>query len=358
MEKMRIGITVGDINGVGLEVILKTLSHPKILDMCTPVVYGSTKVVSYHKNIVDLNFQFSQSRTVEKVEEGRINIINCWQENVNITLGKPTAEGGRYAMKSLETATSDLKHGLIDALVTAPIHKAAMKMAEYPYPGHTEYLTHELAPGRESLMFMIHDQLRIGLVTNHHPLREVAGKINEELVLRKILIMEESLRVDFGIERPTVGVLGLNPHAGDDGVIGDEEAHYIRPAILKAKDRGLLVMGPYPADGFFGSGQYAKCDGILAMYHDQGLAPFKLLAFGEGVNFTAGLDGVRTSPDHGTAFDIVGKNVANPASFRKALYLAIDLARNRKAYHADRENALSSNRFQRANGKVRSEEEE
>ncbi|MBV6427808.1 MAG: D-threonate 4-phosphate dehydrogenase [Haliscomenobacter sp.] len=340
MDKPKIGITIGDINGIGLEVILKTLANPQIINFCTPVVYGSTKVISYHKNIVGIDFHFNSIQRAERMPTDKINILNCWQENVNITLGKATEMGGQYAIKSLECATKDLKQGLIDALVTAPIHKEAMQMAGFPYPGHTEYLTKELGVD-ESLMFLVADQLRVGLVTNHLPLKDVAGQITKERILKKIQIMEASLRIDFGIDRPTIAVLGLNPHAGDGGVIGDEDDRIIRPAVIECKKNGLLVVGPFPADGFFGSGGYKKFDAILAMYHDQGLIPFKLLTFGGGINFTAGLPGVRTSPDHGTAFDLAGKNEADPDSFREALFAAIDIARNRKDYYDSRANALT-----------------
>lgn len=339
MDKLKIGITIGDINGIGLEVILKTLGHEKILDICTPIVYGSSKIVSYHKNIVEGDFDFYNTRGADRLNEHKINIVNCWQENVNITLGKPTDLSGKYAFKSLEYATLDLKNGLIDALVTAPINKQAMKMADFPFPGHTEYLTKELG-AEESLMFMINDDLRIGLVTNHVPIKDVAEKVTKQLIYRKLQIMHDSLRIDFGIERPTIAVLALNPHAGDNGVIGDEEEQIIRPAVIELKKKGMLVLGPYPADGFFGSAQHRKFDGILAMYHDQGLIPFKALSFGEGVNFTAGLAGVRTSPDHGTAYDIAGNDEADASSFRKALFTAMDIAKNRKVYAEMHANVL------------------
>ena len=348
MEKMKIGITVGDINGIGLEVILKTLTKEKVLNYCTPVVYGSSKVVSYHKNIIDADFHFQQVDNAGHAREGEINILNCWQENVNITLGKVTEEGGKYALYSLQTAVYDLRDGKIDAIVTAPINKEAMKMSGFPHPGHTEYITEQL--GGNSLMFMVHDELRVGLVTAHLPLHEVAATITKEGIMTKIKTMEESLKKDFGLERPTIAVLGLNPHAGDGGAIGEEDEALIRPAVLECKKSGTLVMGPYPADGFFGSGQYRKFDGILAMYHDQGLVPFKLLAFGKGVNYTAGLGGVRTSPDHGTGFDIAGKNEANPSSFRQALFVAIDVARNRKQYQEDHANPLQPHTRQHKKG--------
>lgn len=331
MEKLRIGISIGDINGIGLEVILKTVANPKILDYCTPIIYGSSKVVSYHKNIVNVEFQFHTSRSAQHIKDDKVNIINCWNDNVNITLGKPTEEGGGYAFQSLEYAVKELKFGLIDALVTAPINKHAMQMANFPFPGHTEYLTQEMDV-KESLMLMVSKSLKVGLVTNHLPLRAVADTITKALILKKINILNETLVKDFGIERPTIAVLGLNPHASDDGVIGNEEERIIRPAIIEAKKSGMMVMGPYPADGTFGSGQFKKFDAILAMYHDQGLVPFKAISFGSGVNYTAGLPYVRTSPDHGTAYDIAGSDQADPSSFREALFLALDIARSRKQY--------------------------
>jgi 4-hydroxythreonine-4-phosphate dehydrogenase len=339
--KPTIGITIGDMNGIGLEVALKTLSAPKILDMCTPIIYGSAKVVSYHKNIIgenDLNFH--NIRPGDRPHPGKINVVNCWDDNVNITLGKATEEGGKYAQLSLEAAVEDIKKRQVDAIVTGPIHKKAMQMAGFPHPGHTEYLTQHLGRNDQSLMLMASDSLRIGLITNHLPLKEVAAGISKNLILDKIQLLHDTLRIDFSIERPVIAVLGLNPHAGDDGVIGLEEEQIIRPAVVERKKNGILVMGPYPADGFFASGQYTKFDGILAMYHDQGLVPFKALAFDGGVNFTAGLAGIRTSPDHGTAYDIAGQNLANPASFRSALFLAIDIARNRHEFFDARKNAL------------------
>jgi len=344
MEKLKIGISIGDINGIGLEVILKTVANSAITNLCTPVIYGSSKVVSYHKNIAGIDFQYQQSRSAAQLAPDRVNVINCWQDNVNITIGKATEEGGLYAIKSLEGAMEELKSGLLDALVTAPINKYAMQMAGFPFPGHTEYLTKELGHNGESLMLMVHDTLRVGLATNHLPIDSVASAINKAGVLRKIQMLNDSLRKDFGIERPVIAVLGLNPHAGDNGVIGEEEEQYIRPAIEDAKSKGIMAMGPFPADGFFGSSQYTKYDAILAMYHDQGLVPFKLLAFGGGVNYTSGLSGVRTSPDHGTAYDIAGKNEADPSSFREALFLAIDIARNRKDHAEMHANPLTKKR--------------
>lgn len=339
MTKPIIGITIGDLNGIGLEVILKTFQNEQLLNNCTPVIYGSSKVVSYHKNIVGIEFAFNAIRSVDQATDDRVNVVNCWQDNVNITLGKATEQGGKFAFQSLEWAVKDLQAGLIDALVTAPINKEAMQMANFPFPGHTEYLTQVLG-ARESVMMLVHDELRVALATNHLPLRAVPAKITKELLLQKINLLHESLCMDFGIDKPTIAVLGLNPHAGDGGLLGMEEEQLIRPAVVEAKKSGKLVMGPFPADGFFGSGQYRKYDAILAMYHDQGLAPFKALSFGNGVNYTAGLSAVRTSPDHGTAYDLAGKNGADPASFRKALFMAIDITRQRRDYKDMRANPL------------------
>ena len=341
MEKQKIGITIGDINGIGLEVILKTVADERLLKYCTPIIYGSSKVVSYHKNIVQVEFPFANIRTASEAEAGKVNVVNCWQENVNISVGKLSEAGGIYAYKALEAAIKDWKSGEIAALVTAPIHKKAMKMAGFPFPGHTEYITEQIG-AKESLMMLVNDKLRVGLVTNHLPISKVAQNITREKVLEKIKILNETLRVDFFIEKPLIAILGLNPHAGDEGALGSEEEDFIRPAIEQAKEQRILAMGPFPADGYFGSGQHLKYDAILAMYHDQGLVAFKALSFGEGVNYTAGLSAVRTSPDHGTAFDIAGQNLADPSSFRKALYLALDIADNRQKYMEMTANPLKS----------------
>ncbi|NRB50456.1 MAG: 4-hydroxythreonine-4-phosphate dehydrogenase PdxA [Saprospiraceae bacterium] len=339
MDKLKIGISIGDINGIGLEVILKALSHNKIVDRCTAIVYGSSKVVSYHKNIVGVDFHFQSINKIGQANPNKVNILNCWQDSVNITLGKPSKESGQYAWQSLESAVNDLQEKKIDALVTAPISKEAMHMAEFPHPGHTEYLTHKMG-SRESLMFMINDDLRIGVATNHIPLKEVVSTLSKELIVKKIRLMHNCLKMDFGIERPTIAVLGVNPHASDNGVFGKEEEELIRPAVVECKKKGIMVMGPFPADGFFGSSQFSKFDGILAMYHDQGLVPFKLLSFGKGVNYTAGLPAVRTSPDHGTAFELAGKNMADPSSFLQALFQAMDIAQSRRDHEEMHANAL------------------
>lgn len=341
MGKFKIGISIGDINGVGPEVILKVLSDERMMDICTPVIYGSAKTVAYHKNILeDLEVKFQSVGSGNKASVGRINVVNCWDDSVNISLGKSTEEGGRYAYIALERAVKELKAGEIDALVTAPINKKAMNMANFPYAGHTEYLTKE-GGKKESLMLMVNDGLRVGLVTNHLPLKDVSAAITKERVKDKIRLMNRTLKMDFGIEKPIIAVLGLNPHAGDEGVLGDEEEKAIRPAIVEAKKKGVLVMGPYSADGFFGSTNYRKFDGILAMYHDQGLVAFKSLSFGEGTNYTAGLPFIRTSPDHGTAYDLVGKNQADPSSLRKAIFLAKDIHANRHRYQEDHANTVA-----------------
>ncbi len=327
---MRIGITIGDFNGIGLEVIIKTLSNSNICNLCTPIIYANSKIVAYHKNIVEIpEFQFQNTKSVNHISPGKVNVINCWQDQVNISLGKSTSEGGKYASLSLQRAVSDLQNNLIDAVVTAPINKHAMQLSGFEHPGHTEYFTKEFNVD-ESLMMMVSDNLRVGLVTNHIPLSEVSKKVQKSLVLKKLKIFHKSLEVDFGIDKPKIAVLGLNPHAGDNGAIGDEENSLIRPVVTESKKKGKLVYGPFAADGFFGSGSFKKFDGVLSMYHDQGLVAFKSLSFGNGVNFTAGLPIVRTSPDHGTGFDIVGQNIADPASFRQALFTAIDVVRNRK----------------------------
>jgi 4-hydroxythreonine-4-phosphate dehydrogenase len=339
MDKIKIGISIGDINGIGMETIIKTFSDQRVLKQCIPVLYGSTKVVSYHKNIVGIDFKFNATRSAEFLQDDKVNVVNAWQENVNITLGKATEEGGKCAHISLDAATEDLKNGLIDALLTAPINKQAMKMCGFDYPGHTEYLTNRFGASG-SLMLLVADSMRVGLVTNHLPVKDIAGSITKDLIIRKIKTMQECLKIDFGVERPLIAVLGLNPHAGDEGAIGTEELEIIRPAIVESKKSGILVMGPYAADGFFGSGQFAKFDGILAMYHDQGLAPFKALSLKSGVNFTAGLPYVRTSPDHGTAYELAGKNEADESSFRKALFSALDITRSRNEYKEMHKDAI------------------
>ena len=336
---MKIGITIGDFNGIGPEVIIKALSDERFSAKFTPIIYGSSKVMAYHKNIVsDVELNFFNITSAERSSKDKINVINCWDENVNITLGKATEDGGKYAYIALDRAVQDLKNGLIDALVTAPINKEAMKMANFPYPGHTEFI--ENALGGKSLMMMVSDDLRIGLVTNHLPIKDVVEKINKNTILEKLFSFNNSLSTDFGIDKPIIAVMGFNPHSGDNGTIGREEEEIIRPAIIEAKKSGILVTGPYSADGFFGGSMFKRVDGILAMYHDQGLIPFKALTFGTGVNFTAGLNQVRTSPDHGTAYDLAGKNEADAGSMIAAIYKAMEIYAFRKEYVDLRKNSL------------------
>ncbi len=334
MATPKIGISVGDVNGIGLEVIIKTFSDNKLLKYCTPVLYGSSKVISYHKNVTPgSTMHFQTIGSASEAAAGKVNLVQSWVEDVNITLGESTEESGKFAYLSLEAAVNDLKSGLIDGLVTAPIHKHAMELANFTDIGHTEYLGRRFEQG-EPLMIMVSDSLRVGLVTGHVPVANVASLLTKERVMQRIAAMNTALKVDFGIERPIIAVLGLNPHAGDGGLIGAEDEKIITPAIVDSKKNGIMVMGPMPADGFFGNKAYQKVDGILAMYHDQGLIPFKALSFGSGVNYTAGLPVVRTSPDHGVAYDIAGKGLADPGSFRQAVFTALDVIRQR-AQHAE-----------------------
>ena len=359
MEKIKIGISIGDINGIGPEVLLKTLSDSRITELCTPIIFGSAKILAYHKNIVKLrSFQFHTLEEGDTPEEGQINVVNCWTDNVRINLGNISEESGKYAYIALEKAVQALKDGYVDALVTAPINKEAMQLANFPHTGHTEYLAEKLG-SKENLMMLVHENLRVGLVTNHLPIKEVANALNSPTVLRKLQLMHHSLRADFGLDRPKIAVLGLNPHASDGGNIGTEEQEIIIPAIEKAKKEGIMAIGPYPADGFFGSQNYRNFDAILAMYHDQGLVAFKALSFGQGVNFTAGMPFVRTSPDHGTAFNLAGKNVAESDSFRRALYLAIDAYRNRANYedmHANEMPIISLEQYEKEEEQQRRQE--
>ncbi len=334
MEKETIlaGISHGDINGIGYEVIIKALSDQLINDICTPIVYGSPKVAAYHRKALNVNnFSFNNIRIPEEAHLKKANMINVLDDNIRVELGKSTPQGGEAALISIEKAVDDLIKGKIHVMVTAPIDKHNIQSKDFQFKGHTDYLKAR-AGVDEVLMFMIGESMKIGVVTDHVPLRKVAELITVETIIRKIRLMNQSLILDFGIRRPRIAVLGLNPHAGDNSLIGNEEAEVITPAILQTQKEGILTFGPFPADGFFGAGSFAKFDGILAMYHDQGLAPFKALSFDSGVNFTAGLPFIRTSPVHGTAFDIAGKGEASENSFRQALYLACDIYRNRKLY--------------------------
>jgi len=339
-EKLKIGISIGDVNGIGLEVIIKTLSDSKIYDYCTPIVYGHTKVASFHRRAINVNeFNFQVISDASQAHDKKPNMINCWEEDVKIELGSVTEAGGKYALLSLQKATDDLVSGAIDALVTAPINKDNIQSDEFKFPGHTEYLQ-ERGGAAESLMFLVSDTLRVGVVTGHIPLAKVSESVTAEKIVAKLKLMDASLKGDFWIRKPRIAVLGLNPHAGDNGLIGSEEINIITPAIEEARANDILAFGPYPADGFFGNGAYMQFDAVLAMYHDQGLIPFKQIAFESGVNFTAGLNFVRTSPDHGTAYDIAGKNLASEMSFREAIFTAIHIVKHRKETLELNENPL------------------
>lgn len=333
-------ITQGDINGIGYEVILKTLADPRITEMCTPVIYGSPKVAAYHRKALNLtSFNFNTIRECSEATPGKVNIINTIDDNLRVELGKSTVMAGEGSASALEAALPDILDKKVDLLVTAPINKHNIQSATFPFPGHTEYFR-EKAGVNEVLMIMVSENMRIGVVTGHLPLRDVPDTLTTELILSKIWLMNSSLQQDFGIRRPTIAILSLNPHAGDEGLLGNEEITIIEPAIKLASDEDILVFGPYPTDGFFGAGSFSRFDGILAMYHDQGLAPFKALAFNTGVNFTAGLPFVRTSPNHGTAYDLAGKGKADENSFRQALYMACDIYRNRELYKEINSNPL------------------
>ncbi len=339
-DPIRVGITTGDLNGIGPEVIIKALNNKEILVECTPIIYGSTKTMSYHKKAInDELFNYHRIQDASESQHRKVNIVACWQEVVDMNLGEASEIGGKYAFLSLDKATKDLAAGKIDVLVTAPISKETIQMAGFKFPGHTEYLA-DLSGKSEALMMMVSNNLRVALVTSHISLKQVVEEVTTEKILSKLKEFESSLKKDFGLVRPRIAVLGLNPHAGEKGKMGSEESEVINPAINQAKESGVLAFGPYPADGFFGSRQYAQFDGVLSMYHDQGLTGFKSIAFDDGVNFTAGLPIVRTSPDHGTAFDIAGKGEAHEQSMRSAIYLAMDIFRTRKEVKEMNENAL------------------
>lgn len=328
-RKIRVGITHGDINGVGYEVILKTFSDPTMLELCTPVVYGSPKVAAYHRKAMEIQTSFSIVNSAEEVQDGRVNVVNCIEEELKVELTKPTPEAGKTALAALERALADYREGLFDVLVTAPINKHTIQSDAFHFPGHTEYIEERVGEGQKALMILLKGDFRVALVTGHVPVRDIAGELTKELIMEKMEIFHRSLKKDFGIDNPRIAVFSLNPHAGDNGLLGTEEQEVIIPAMKEMIARGVQCFGPYPADGFMGSGNYTHFDGILAMYHDQGLAPFKALAMDEGVNFTAGLPIVRTSPAHGTAYGIAGKGIASEDSFRQAVYVAMDVFRNR-----------------------------
>lgn len=339
-HKPVIGISCGDLNGIGPEVILKTLSDHRILEHCTPVIFASGKLLNfYRKTIPDLTFNYQIINSFSKLNHKQINVLQCWEEELAINPGQLNETGGRYAVRSLYAAVQALKEGHVQGLVTAPLHKNNVQSQEFHYTGHTPFLK-AMAEVPDVLMLLYTEGLRVALVTEHVALKDVASYITQENLFSKIGLLHQSLRQDFGIDKPKIAVLGLNPHAGDEGLIGTEEEQIIKPVIKEAKDNGKLVFGPYSADAFFARRNYMQFDAVLAMYHDQGLVPFKTLAAGEGVNFTAGLPFVRTSPDHGTAFDIAGKNAADPTSFTTALFECIALAERRAEYEERNKNPL------------------
>lgn len=336
--KLKLGISIGDLNGIGCEVALKTFEDSRMLEFCTPVIFASTKTISHQKNELGIDIAYHGIQHASDALDGKINIVNVWKDAPVPEFGQPTEESGSYAIKSLRAAVKALKNDEIDLLVTAPINKNNIQAEDFDFPGHTDYLAQELQG--ESLMFMVTDNLKIGLLTDHVAVKDVAGMITPELVRRKVEIVMQSLKMDFAIRRPRIAVLGINPHSGDHGVIGKEDDEVLRPVIRKMFDEGMLVYGPYSADSFFGSGTHEKFDAVLAAYHDQGLIPFKTLSFGKGVNFTAGLNRVRTSPDHGTAYEIAGKGLADHSSFKEAVYMGLQIYRNRKEYQELTANAL------------------
>ena len=330
--KPTIAITAGDINGVGYEIILKSLINPHICEICRPIVYGNAKVARQHMQTMDeeyRNIQWNIIQDPKQAKDGRLNLITCYGDETPLQLGVSTTEAGQASLKSLQRACQDLKNGLVHAIVTAPINKDNIQSDDFRYSGHTEYLTQQFGEGKDSLMMMISDRMRVALVCNHTPIAKVAETITEERILSKLAVLNETLKKDFSCRKPRIAVLALNPHAGDNGLIGEEETNIIRPAVAKAQEQDIWAFGPYSADGFFGAGQYNHFDAVLAMYHDQGLAPFKALDM-SGVNFTAGLPVVRTSPDHGTAYNLAGKNEADATSMLHAIYAAIDILRERE----------------------------
>lgn len=327
-----VGITIGDYNGIGPEVIIKALEDVRVLEFCTPVVFGSTRLLSYYKKVLENeSFNYSRVRSPEEAKPKRVNVFNCWEEELNIKIGEGTIDSGKYALIALTKGAETLAGGNIDALVTGPVSKAHIKQNDSNFIGQTEFMMQK-ASAQDALMMLTYEDLHVALATGHKALRDVPNAISKELVFKKIQLLHNSLRKDFLISRPRVAVLGLNPHAGEQGALGSEEAEHISPAIERAREKNILAFGPFPADGFFGARGYQEYDGVLAMFHDQGLAPFKALAFNEGVNFTAGLEFVRTSPDHGTGFGIAGKNVASPDSMRQAIFAAIQVVKNRREF--------------------------
>lgn len=343
--KIRLGISIGDLNGIGCEVALKTFEDARMLDFCTPVFFASNKTISHQMKVLNINVTFNGVQDASKAIDGKVNIVNVWKEVPNIQFGEATEEAGSYAITSLKAAVAALKNGDIDVLVTAPINKNNIQSEEFNFPGHTDYLSQELEG--ESLMFMVTDTLKVGLLTDHVAVKDVSSAIIPRLIRDKVNTIEKSLMMDFGIRKPKIALLGINPHSGDNGVIGKEDDEVLRPVISEMSNLGHLVYGPYPADSFFGSDGFKKFDAILAAYHDQGLIPFKTLSFGQGVNFTAGLNKVRTSPDHGTAYEIAGKGVADHGSFKEAVFTGLKIFKNRTEYQTLTNDPLKKQKVRR-----------
>ena len=337
-ENIRLGISIGDLNGIGAEVVLRIFEDNRMLDFCTPIIFASIKTMSFVKNHFKLDINLNGIHNINQAIAGRVNVLNCWKENVNINFGQEDLKIGKYAIKSLVQATKALKEEEIDVLVTAPINKHNIQSDTFKFPGHTDYLNQELEGN--SLMFMVTQGLRVGLLTDHVPVKDIAAHITPKLIEEKIATVYQSLVQDFRINKPKIAVLGINPHTGDNGVIGNEDDTVLRPTLQKIKATGKLVFGPYAADSFFGSDNYKNFDAIIASYHDQGLIPFKTLSFGQGVNYTAGLNRVRTSPDHGTAYEIAGKGTADISSFKEAIFTGIQIFNNRKEYQELTKNPL------------------
>ena len=337
-EIIKVGISIGDINGIGVEIILKTFQDARMLELCTPILFASNRTISVHKKELNINTQNNSIENISKAVNGKINVLNVWKEDISVNFGKETNEGGNYAFLSLQAAVKALQKNEIDVLVTAPINKHNIQSDNFNFNGHTEFLEANLEG--ESLMILMNDEFKIGLITGHIPVQKIAETITAELIIKKVNLMYNSLIQDFEIRKPKIAVLGLNPHCGDHGVIGTEDDEIVKPTLEQLQSEGKLVYGPYSSDSFFGSEAYKNFDGILAMYHDQGLAPFKALSFGNGVNFTAGLNKIRTSPDHGTAYEIAGKGMANHNSFKQALYTALDIFKSRKEHNELIQNKL------------------
>jgi 4-hydroxythreonine-4-phosphate dehydrogenase len=343
--KIKLGISIGDLNGIGCEVALKTFEDSRMLDFCTPVFFASSKTIAAQAKALKIDIKYNSIQDASKALDGKINVVNVWNENPDIQFGQATEAAGNYAIKSLKAAVEALKNGNIDTLVTAPINKNNIQSEEFKFPGHTDYLAQELEG--ESLMFMVTDELKVGLLTDHLAVKDVPGAINPILIRTKVRTIEKSLQMDFGIRRPKVALLGINPHSGDNGTIGKEDEEILKPVIKEMSDAGHLVFGPYAADSFFGSNTHENFDAILAAYHDQGLIPFKTLSFGRGVNYTAGLNKVRTSPDHGTAYEIAGKGEADHSSFKEAVFTALKIFKNRQEYTELTENVLQKQKIRR-----------